>query len=330
MLNARFICGKALGVAVMFDALSIPIKIKKESKTTAMKKSILFIIVVIFSFSGNILNAQTIADNNWPMFRGPDAKGYLENSKTVENWNLETGENVLWKTKIPGLGHSCPVIWENKLFVTTAISGSGEDYLKVGLYGDIDEVDDVSVHEFKVYCLDKTTGNIVWEKLVHKGVPRTKRHTKASHANPTPATDGKHLIVFFGSEGLYCFDMDGELKWKNDLGTMNAGPFDTPEVEWGFASSPIIHKGQVIVQCDFIGDCHLSSYDLETGKLTWRTPREEIATWSSPNIYEKDGVSQIIVNGWKHMGAYDFETGNRDLENEWRGRCSNPNPGCCS
>ncbi|NQU87861.1 MAG: PQQ-binding-like beta-propeller repeat protein, partial [Mariniphaga sp.] len=169
-----------------------------------MKRFILILTVLFFS---QILLAQTSYNNQWPSFRGPFAKGYIENSLTPVEWDVPSGKNVKWKTDIPGLGHSCPVIWDDKLFVTTAISGSGKDELKVGLYGDIDEVDDESVHEFKVYCLDKNTGKIIWEKLTHKGVPRTKRHTKASHANCTPATDGKHLVVFFGSEGLFCYDL---------------------------------------------------------------------------------------------------------------------------
>ena len=111
-------------------------------------------------------------------------KGYIENSECVTSWNIETGENILWQTAIPGLGHSCPVIWEDKMFITTAISGSGEDYLKVGLYGDGDAVKDESEHEFKLYCLDKSTGKIIWERLATKRIPAVKRHTKASHADP--------------------------------------------------------------------------------------------------------------------------------------------------
>lgn len=241
-------------------------------------------------------------------------------------WDLETGENVLWKTDIPGLGHSCPVIWGDKIFITTAISGSGDDALKVGLYGDIDAVEDESEHEFKVYCLNKKTGKIIWEQLAHKGVPKTKRHTKASHANPTCATDGKHLVAFFGSDGMFCYDFDGKLLWKKEMPKMNAGPYNAPDFEWGFASSPIIHKGQIIIQCDYIGDSFLSSYYVETGKQKWIKARDEISTWGSPNIYEKDGKTQILVNGWKHMGAYDFETGEEIWKMSGGGDAPTPTP----
>lgn len=253
--------------------------------------------------------SQVKYTDQWPGFRGPYALGYLWNTDPPATWNVAKGENIKWKTPIPGLGHSCPVIWNDKLFITTAISSSGHDSLKVGLYGDIDEVKDESVHEFKVFCLDKYSGKILWEQMAHKGIPRTKRHTKSSHANCTPVTDGRYLVVFFGSEGLFCYDFDGNLIWKKDLGTMNAGPYTDPEVEWGFASSPVLQKGKVIVQCDFLGDSFLAAFDVKTGDQIWRTPRDEISTWGSPAIVEANGKTQVVVNGYKHMGGYDFETG---------------------
>ena len=253
--------------------------------------------------------AQRDYKEQWPGFRGPYATGIIDNADTPVEWDAGSGKNIKWKTKIPGLGHSCPVIWDDYVFVTTAVSGSGEDYLKVGLYGDIDMVDDESIHEFKVYCLDKNTGEVIWDRLSHIGVPKTRRHTKSSHANCTPATDGKHLVVYFGSEGLYCYDFQGKLLWKKDLGVINAGPYTEPEVEWGIASSPVIHQGKIIIQCDVTGESFLALFDIETGDEIWRTPRDEISTWGTPAVYEKDGKAQIIVNGFRHMGGYDFDTG---------------------
>ncbi len=271
-------------------------------------KSHLFTVILsILTF--HICYSQTDYMQQWPGFRGPYATGILDDANTPVTWDVETGENIKWKTPVPGLGHSCPVIWEDKLFITTAVSGKGEDYLKVGLYGDIDMVDDETVHEFRVYCLDKNSGKIIWEQLAHRGVPKTKRHTKSSHASSTPATDGKHLVVFFGSEGLFCYNLEGVLLWKKDLGRLNAGPYDDPEVEWGFGSSPVIHKGKVIIQCDVTGDDFLAMFDVETGQDIWRTPRDEVSTWSTPAICEKDGETQIIVNGYRHIGGYDFDTG---------------------
>ena len=254
-------------------------------------------------------DAQADYWRQWPQFRGPFATGIMDQADLPGEWNIRTGENIRWKLEIPGLGHSSPVVWEGRLFVTTAISGSGKDSLKVGLYGDIDEVHDRSVHEFRIYCIDGYTGRIIWEKLAHRGIPRTERHTKASHANPTPATDGKYVVAFFGSEGLYCYNFEGELQWKRDFGTMNAGPYTDPDVEWGFASSPILHENRVIVQCDFLGGGFIASLDVENGKEIWRTKREEISTWSTPNFYSEGEARQIVVNGWRHIGGYDFDTG---------------------
>jgi outer membrane protein assembly factor BamB len=255
--------------------------------------------------------AQPRYTEQWPQFRGPFASGVIDSMDLPERWDIHTGENIRWKIAIPGLGHSCPVIWDKWLFLTTAVSGSGHDSLKVGLYGDIDEVNDRSVHEFRVYCIDKYTGEILWERLAHRGIPRTDRHTKSSHANPTPATNGKYVVAFFGSEGLYCYDFEGNLRWKKDFGTMNAGPYTDPDVEWGFASSPILHEDRVIVQCDFLGDGFIASLDVETGKEIWRTPREEVSTWCTPNFYCSGSNRQVVVNGWKHIGGYDFDTGER-------------------
>ncbi len=286
----------------------------------------LLIALTLYLLGIPVLFAQTDYEQQWPGFRGPFAKGYIENANTITEWNIESRENILWQTTIPGLGHSSPVIWDDKMFITTAISGSGKDEVKIGLYGDGDAVPDESIHEFKLYCLDKNTGEILWEKLAVKCVPKVKRHTKASHSDESPATDGKHVVAFWGSQGLYCYDMDGKLLWTKDFGKMNAGPYNAPELEWGFSSSPIIHKDRVIVQCDFLGDSFLASFDVNTGEQIWETPRDEESTWSSPTVFEKDGKIQIVVNGWKHMGGYDFETGTEIWKMSGGGDIPTPTP----
>jgi outer membrane protein assembly factor BamB len=283
-------------------------------------------LLLFFFLTVQPAHGQTEYLRQWPQFRGPFASGILDQAGLPESFNMSTGENIQWVTGIPGLGHSCPVVWGDRIFLTTAISGTGSDSLKVGLYGDIDEVKDRSVHEFRVYCLDRHSGEILWERLAHRGVPRTERHTKASHANPTPATDGKYLVVFFGSEGLYCYTLDGGLLWKKDFGTMNAGPYSDPDVEWGFASSPILHEERIIVQCDFLGEGFLASLDAATGQKHWRTPREEVSTWSTPNFYNKDGERQVVVNGWKYMGGYDFDNGDQLWNLSGGGDAPTPTP----
>lgn len=269
-----------------------------------------YYISILFLISFLNTQAQTDDSNQWPQFRGPWGRGFVENAKTATTWNVETGEHIKWKSAIPGLGHSCPVIWGNYLFVTTAVNATNSESLKVGLYGDIDEANDSVVHEFKVYCLDKASGKIIWERVAHKGIPKSKRHTKASQANCTPSTDGKHLIVHFGSEGLYCYDFSGNLIWKKDLGILAPGPYTDPGVEWGYASSPIIYKDRIIVQCDIPKTPYITALDLDTGSEIWKTSRgDEVSTWCTPAIYSKDGKTQVIANGFNHICGYDFDTG---------------------
>ena len=277
-----------------------------------MKTVFKYLICLFLSLNFFFLNlqAQTDYKSQWPQFRGPWGVGTIENAKTPTNWNIETGQQIKWKTAIPGLGHSCPVIWNDLLFVTTAVNTATSESLKVGLYGDIDEANDSAVHEFKVYCLDKNSGKIIWERIAHKGIPKSKRHTKASQANCTPATDGKYLVVHFGSEGLFCYDLKGNLVWQKDMGILAPGPYTDPGVEWGYASSPVIYKNRIIVQCDIPKTPFITALDLETGKEIWKTSRgEEVSTWCTPAIYSKDGKTQVIANGFNHICGYDFETG---------------------
>ena len=151
-----------------------------------------------------LLCLSTVAlAQNWTSFRGNNASGIAEGKPTPVTWNGTKNENVLWKLAIPGLAHSSPVVWGDKVFVTTAVSSDPKTEFRAGLYGDVDSAKDVSKHTWKVYCLDKRTGKITWERIANEGIPRTKRHIKSTYANSTPATDGKYLIVYFGSEGLY-------------------------------------------------------------------------------------------------------------------------------
>lgn len=246
---------------------------------------------------------------NWPSFRGTSAGGVAEGYTTPVSWNLPEGENIRWKTPIPGLAHSSPVIWGDRLYVTTAVSSNENEEMKVGLYGNIDPVEDESVHAFKVYCLDKNSGEILWDRTAHEGVPKVKRHPKSTHANSTPATDGDHVVAFFGSEGLYCYDREGTLLWKKDFGVLDAAFFRVPAAQWGFGSSPVIYNNMVIVQCDVMDGSFLGAFDLDSGKEIWRVSRDDVPTWGTPTVYSGKGRAQVIVNGWRHAGGYDAETG---------------------
>ena len=246
---------------------------------------------------------------DWPQFRGIAANGIAEGYPTATTWNVAQGQNILWKTAVPGLGLSSPVVWGDLLCLTTSISGKTDAGIKPGLYGDVKPVEDDTEHEWRVACLDKKTGSIRWEQSVLKGIPKIKRHTKATHANSTLATDGDRLVAFFGSEGLYAFDMKGKLLWKKDLGVLDAGWFVDPAAQWETGSSPIIHENVVIIQADVQKDSFLAAFDARDGKELWRTPRMDVPTWGTPTVHKVGGQTQLIVNGWKHIGAYNFKTG---------------------
>ena len=248
------------------------------------------------------------ADGNWPQFRGPQASGVAEGYATATKWNLATGENVLWRVPVPGLAHSSPIIWGDRAYVTTAVR-DGEAELKVGLYGNIESVPDEGKIQWRLLAFDKTTGKEIWNVLGLERVPRAKRHPKSTHCNSTPVTDGHRIVAIFGSEGLFCFDMNGKLVWKKDLGPMDSGYYVVPRAQWGFASSPVISGTQVIVLCDVQKDSFLASFDLADGKERWRVPRKDVPTWGTPTVVESSGRKQIVVNGWHHIAGYDFETG---------------------
>jgi outer membrane protein assembly factor BamB len=246
---------------------------------------------------------------DWPQFRGIAAAGVAEGFTLPATWNAATGENIAWKTPIPGLGLSSPVVWGGEVFVSTSISGRAGSNLKVGLYGDITPVEDDTVHEWRIYALDKKTGQVKWQRTVYKGVPKIKRHMKNSHANSTLATDGTRIIAFFGSEGLYAYDMNGTQLWKKDLGVLDAGFYMVPEAQWETGSSPVLHDGMVVVQADVQKGSFLAQFDARDGREVWRVARTDVPTWSTPTIHVVNGQAQILVNGMRHVGAYDFKTG---------------------
>ena len=162
--------------------------------------SVIFVLLMTASSNSN----DTDVKRQWSSYRGSYANGILDNTSVPEKWDIEEGTNIRWKADIPGLGLSNPILWEDRLFITTAISQTDNSLLRAGGYVSSDPVEDTSVHDFMVYCYNSTTGDLLWEKTAYTGVPKVKRHPKATHANCTPATDGKHLVVFFASEGLYC------------------------------------------------------------------------------------------------------------------------------
>lgn len=251
---------------------------------------------------------------NWPSFRGPHAAGVADGQDLPLHWDVPRGAGVRWKTLIPGLAHSSPVVWGDRVFVTTAISSRGHTSFRRGLFGAGDASDDRSPHQWKLYALDRTSGRILWERTAYEGRPREKRHVKGTYANATPATDGRYVVAFFGSQGLYAYHVDGRPAWKQDLGILNAGAYNLPEYEWGNASSPIIDAGRVIVQCDVQGQSFVQAFDLETGRPIWRTNRDELPSWSTPSVLRDAGAATLVTNAPNFIRGYDPATG----EERWR------------
>ncbi|MBZ5496297.1 MAG: PQQ-binding-like beta-propeller repeat protein [Acidobacteriia bacterium] len=254
--------------------------------------------------------ASAAAPNgDWPSFRGPQASGVADGQNLPERWDGVRGENIKWKVRIPGLAHSSPIVWGERLYVTTAISSQADATFKHGLFGEGDASTDRSVQQWKVYCLDKRSGKIEWGSTAYEGVPKEKRHVKNTYASSTPATDGRHVVAFFGSQGLYCLDTQGKLVWKKDLGVLDLGAYDAPEYEWGTASSPIIYKNKVIVQCDTQKQDFLLAVDIETGATVWKADRDELPSWGTPTIYPGSKRVELITNASNFIRGYDPDTG---------------------
>ncbi len=255
-----------------------------------------------------LLSAHVAQASNWPQFRGPHASGQTAGAAPPTRWDIPSGENLLWKTPIPGLAHSSPIIWDNHIYALTAVGPNQAD-LKVGLYGNIESVENDGEQSWRLLALNKRTGKVLWNTLALQGTPRVKRHTKATHCNSSPATDGRHIVALFGSEGLFCFSTAGKLLWQRDLGPMDSGFFRVKSAQWGFASSPVIHDGKVIIQCDVQENSFIAAFAIEDGRELWRTDRGDVPTWSTPAIHSTKDRQQIVVNGWHHIGGYDLETG---------------------
>lgn len=249
------------------------------------------------------------AGKGWPSFRGPQASGIAENQNLPEKWNGKTGENILWRTPIPGLAHSSPVVWGNRIFVTSAVSSDPKATFRPGLYGDGDASKDRSQHRWMLYAIDKGSGKIVWEKTAHQGEPLEKRHIKSTYANSTPATDGRIVVTWFGSQGVYAYDFSGRFLWKVDLGRVDMGAYDIPTYEWGPASSPIIWNDLVIIQCDTQADSFLLALDASTGKTVWKTVRDELPSWGTPTVMQTSAGPQLVTNASNFIRAYDPRTG---------------------
>jgi len=264
--------------------------------------------VAIFGLSTLPPPAAT-AGANWPQWRGPEGAGISAEKNLPEEWSGT--KNIQWKTAIAGRGHSSPIVWGTKIFLTTAIEGAivlGAQAARHVIDGKNfvhpDSIGADRKHTFKVICLDRDTGKILWEQTAFEGTPYDNRHRKSSFASSTPATDGERVYAFFGSEGLYAYDFKGRIVWKADLGKM--GTFGM-----GTGTSPVLHENLVIVQCDYeLGErSFIIAMDKRTGKQIWRTPRKVQVGWATPLLVQTAKRAELITSGTEAVIAYDPATG---------------------
>ncbi len=264
-----------------------------------------------------ILIALPAQAQEWPSFRGPQGSGVAAASTPPVRWDVAASTNVAWRTAIPGLGHSSPVVWGDRVYLTSAVSAAAAS--RSLTLGDVDAAGtgaaaDLVAHRWQVMALDRASGRVLWTRTAHQGVPRVKRHVKASHASATPATNGRVLVAMLGSEGLFAFDRDGVLLWRRDLGALAVGLADDPTYEWGPASSPVIHGDMVVVQNDRYRDSFLIAFDLMSGRELWRSGRDELPAWATPLVHPGDGRPLVVTNSPRFIRGHDTVTG----EERWR------------
>lgn len=258
--------------------------------------------IPLAALAAMILNAVCVCgqDQNWPQFRGAGSTGVSKNSGLPDQWS-ET-ENVEWKAELPGRGWGAPVVWGDTVFVTSVVNLGSTEPLKKGLYFGGDRPDPPrDEHEWKVSCLDLPSGNVRWEKTVHKGAPSTSIHLKNSFASETPVTDGVHVYACFGNVGIFCFDFDGNQIWKHEI-----APKAT-RLGWGTAASPVLHKDRLYYQFDNDEESYLLALEKSDGAVAWKVTRDEKSNWSTPFVWEHDQRTEIVTAGTGAVRSYDLD-----------------------
>jgi len=267
------------------------------------------IVGVCLAVAGLSSFASGAAAGNWPQWRGPEGSGISNEKNLPAEWTPT--KNIKWKTPIDGRAHSSPIVWENRIFLTTAVEGevvpgaSAVKHTEGGKeFKHPDSVGADKKHTFKVISIDRDSGKIVWQATAWEGTPYDNRHRKSSYAASTPATDGKLVYAFFGTEGLYAYDFKGKLAWKADLGKLGT-------VGMGTGTSPILFNDLVIVQCDEENGAasFIVAVNKKTGKEVWRTPRKVQVSWSTPLLVKTATRSELITSGTEAVIAYDPATG---------------------
>ena len=243
-------------------------------------------------------------EKNWHHWRGPHATGAAIDANPPTTWS-ET-ENVRWKVAIPGMGHAAPIIWEDKIFIQTAIEVKPEENKSEeadnpfsGFFGG----NKGPMYKFDLLAINRNDGSILWQKTLREIQPHEGTHGDATYASNSPVTDGEHVYAYFGSRGLYCVDMMGNVKWEKDVGTMYKSN------TFGEGSSPVIYDNTLVIVQDHERNSFITALDKRTGDVLWKTDRDERTTWFSPIIVENDGKPQVITTGTKRVRSYDLATG---------------------
>jgi outer membrane protein assembly factor BamB len=263
-------------------------------------------------------------ESNWPQWRGPGAAGVSKDENFPTEWS--TTKNVLWRTAIPGLGHSSPIVWEDRIFLTSSLDGeivpghsavkhyrNGEEYVHPDATGA------ERSHTLLVLCIDRKTGDILWQREAYEGTVYDDHHRRNTYASGTPVTDGKVVYAFFDAEGLYCYDFEGELVWKKSLGPIAKGGM-------GYGMSPVLYENLIILQCDqeYGEGSFIAALDRRTGETVWRVPRSHRRSWATPLLAHTNGHAELVASGAESVIAYDPTNG----EELWRcrGVISHPIP----
>ncbi|MBL9123649.1 MAG: PQQ-binding-like beta-propeller repeat protein [Planctomycetaceae bacterium] len=268
-----------------------------------MTSSAWFRVAAIGMFHYLALSATAEAaspENEWPQFRGPGALGVADGANLPDRWSAT--DNVLWKQAIAGRGWSSPIVWGDKIFVTTVINTGESEKPTKGLYfGGNRPKPPETPHQWKVLCLNLNSGSIVWEKTVHEGVPAQSLHLKNSYASETPVTDGERVYAYFGNLGVWCFDFAGREVWSK--------PFEPHATRfgWGTAASPVLHAGRLYIVDDNDEKSFLVAFDAKTGDEIWRVARDEKSNWATPYIWQNDLRTEIVTPGTGKVRSYDLD-----------------------
>jgi len=242
------------------------------------------------------------AEENWPQWRGPYGTGAASNADPPVEWS--EAKNVRWKVAVPGKGHSTPIVWGDRIFLTTAVPfGESLPPKYSTAPGTHDGVPVTQRHEFVVLAVNRRDGKVLWQKTVNKKLPHEGGHYTGSLASNSAVTDGEHVFAFFGSHGLYCLGMNGEVKWEKQFGAMQT------KHGHGESASPALHGELLFINWDQDGPCFVAAFDKRTGKQRWKVDRTEETSWSSPIIVENDGQPMLIVAGTNRIRAYEPATG---------------------